>query len=76
RRPWWPGFVAESETGRGLPVLRAAGAQLAVVVDDEEAGRDIELRDRVRGAPLAVVCGVLACALLGVLCALQLAARR
>lgn len=76
RRPWWPGFVAESETGRGLPVLRAAGALLAVVVDDEEAGRDIQLRYRVRGAPLAILCALLACALLGVLCALQLAARR
>ncbi|MCC7072363.1 MAG: hypothetical protein IT383_13625 [Deltaproteobacteria bacterium] len=60
RRPWWPGFAAESETGRGLPVLRAAGALLAVVVDDEEVGHTITLRYRVVGAPLALLCGGLA----------------
>ncbi len=39
RRPWWPGWEARSGT-RTLPVVRAAGARLAVVI--EEPG-DVEL---------------------------------
>ncbi len=40
RRPWWPGWQATGN-GRSLPVLRAAGARLAVVVDTPA---DVELR--------------------------------
>jgi hypothetical protein len=37
RRPWWPGFVAE-QAGNPVPVVRIAGAQLGLVVDDVSAG--------------------------------------
>jgi len=47
RKPWWPGWEAR-QAGANLPVLRAAGVQLAVVVADASAG-PIELTYR---APL------------------------
>lgn len=60
RRPWWPGFEAMQGETR-VPVVRAAGVQLTVVVDDVTRG-DIMLTYRVRNAPIALasfVMGVL-----------------
>lgn len=45
RRPWWPGWTATQGTEQ-LPVLRAAGAQLAVVVSN--ASSPVTLRYRTR----------------------------
>jgi hypothetical protein len=47
RRPWWPGYRA-NQGQRSLPILRSAGAQLAIWVDDPSLG-PIELHYRPPG---------------------------
>lgn len=67
RRPWWPGWTA-TQRGRALPTLRAAGAQLAVVVGDVSAG-PVTLEYRVWGLRLGAGLSALGLAALGALTA-------
>ncbi len=57
RRPWWPGFHAR-QGGVELPVVRAGGVLLAVVVADASKG-DLVVRYEVDNAVVAVGCGIL-----------------
>lgn len=55
RRPWWPGFSA-TQNGVAVPVVRAAGVQLAIVVDDVTRG-DVTIEYHVRNRNIAVASG-------------------
>lgn len=46
------------QRGRALPVVRAAGVHLAVVVDNAAAG-EVSLRYRARGLPAGVAVSVI-----------------
>lgn len=65
RKPWWPGFIA-TQAGVSVPVVRAAGVQLAVLVDDVTRG-NVVFDYRVRNAPFAVASFVVGMLLLAFL---------
>jgi len=71
RKPWWPGWSAE-QAGSRLAVLRAAGAQVAVVVEDVSRG-PVSLRYQTPGVASGITAAVAGALLLG--CAAVLAAR-
>lgn len=70
RRAWWPGYRA-TQRGRPIPVVRAGGVNLALVVDDVSAG-EVSLRYEARG----LRAGIAASALGAVSLVALLAARR
>ncbi len=72
RRQWWPGWRAE-QAGAALPVVRAAGRELAVVVDDVRRG-PVTLRYEVRGLAAGLAASGAGALLLAAL--VLLAARR
>lgn len=65
RHPWWPGFEA-TQAGAPIPVVRAAGVQLALVIDDVTRG-DVALVYRVKHAVPALLSLLAGAALLAVL---------
>ncbi|MBI1946550.1 MAG: hypothetical protein HYS27_12685 [Deltaproteobacteria bacterium] len=65
RQPWWPGWRAQ-QGGAALDVVRVAGVQLGVVVDDVAAG-PVALRYHLPLLPAGVASAALGVGALGVL---------